>query len=142
MTVLDASAVVAFLVDEPGGAEVLRILHRPVATYISSVNLAEVIDVLGRRTLDVEHVEREVELLLHGGLEVVAADGTVGRDAGRLRATHYHRRHRNVALGDCFAIATTTRVGGPLVTSDRALAEAAGSEGVEVVLIEDSEGRT
>ena len=140
MAVLDTSAVVAFLTGEPGGPRVLDILQRPVPSYLCAVNLAEVIDVLGRRTRDVDRVERQVDLMLHGGLDVVAADETLGRVAGQLRADFYRRRSRDISLGDCFALATAMRVGGPLVTSDRFLSDVARLDGTDVELIADSSG--
>lgn len=141
MAVLDTSAVVAFLTGEPGGPRVREVLEQPVVSYLCAVNLAEVFDVLGRRTGDVDLVERQMDLLLHAGLDVVAADETLGRTAGQLRAECYRRRSRDIALADCFALATTIRLGGPLVTSDRSLAEVARSKATDVVLIPDSAGR-
>lgn len=141
MAVLDTSAVVAFLTGEPGGPLVREVLEQPVASYLCAVNLAEVFDVLGRRTGDVDLVERQIDLLLHAGLDVVDADETLGRAAGQLRAECYRRRSRDVALADCFALATTIRLGGSLVTSDRSLAEVARSKAADVLLIPDSAGR-
>lgn len=141
MAVLDTSAVVAFLTGEPGGPRVREVLEQPVASYLCAVNLAEVFDVLGRRTGDVDLVERQIDLLLHAGLDVVAADESLGRAAGQLRAECYRRRSRDVALADCFALAATIRLGGSLVTSDRSLAEVARSKATDVLLIPDSAGR-
>lgn len=141
MAVLDTSAVVAFLTGEPGGPRVREVLEQPVVSYLCAVNLAEVFDVLGRRTGDVDFVERQIDLLLHAGLDVVVADETLGRAAGQLRAECYRRRSRDVALADCFALATTIRLGGSLVTSDRSLAEVARSKSTDVLLIPDSAGR-
>lgn len=141
MAVLDTSAVVAFLTDEPGGPRVREVLEQPVATYLCAVNLAEVFDVLGRRTRDAKLVEWEIDLLLHAGLDVVPADETLGRTAGQVRAECYRRRSVDIALADCFALATALRLGGPLVTSDRSLATVARSKATDVILIRDSAGR-
>lgn len=141
MAVLDTSAVVAFLTGEPGGPRVREVLEQPVVSYLCAVNLAEIFDVLGRRTGDVDLVERQIDLLLHAGLDVVVVDETLGRAAGQLRAECYRRHSRDVALADCFALATTIRLGGSLVTSDRSLAEVARSKATDVLLIPDSAGR-
>lgn len=141
MAVLDTSAVVAFLTAEPGGPKVREVLEHPAVAHLCAVNLAEVFDVLGRRTGNVDLVERQIDLLLHAGLDVVDADETLGRTAGQLRAECYRRRSRDVALADCFALATAMRLGGSLVTSDRSLAEVARSKATDVILIPDSAGR-
>ncbi len=133
MAVLDASAVIAFLLDEPSAPRVRALLDQPSVSYLCAVNLAEIVDVLGRRARDAQFVDRQVELLLYGGLDVVSADEVLAWHAGRLRAEHYRRRSRDIALGDCFALATAIRVGGPLVTTDRDLAEVARLERTDVL---------
>ena len=141
MPVVDATAIVAFLGDEPARPAVDDLLRHPVdIVYISAINLAEVIDVLGRRIGDSAFVERQIELLLDGGLEVVDVDETVGLRAGALRARHYDARSRDLSMGDCVALATSLALRSQLVTSDRILAETAQSEAIEVIRIPNSAG--
>lgn len=142
MPVVDANAIIAFLIDEPARPHVSELLYHPTRiVHINAVNLAEIVDVLGRQTGDLRLVEEQVDLLLTGGLEVVAADETIGRWAGVLRARHYDRRIRAVSLADCVALATSARLDEPFVTSDRALSLVAEAEGIEVIRIPDSTGR-
>lgn len=102
---------------------------------VSTVTLAEAADVLER---------------VHGwpsGLVAEAITGVVGvavafvpptpeiaARAGSLRAKHYRRRANDLSLGDCFVLATASP-GERVVTSDRALARTARSEGIEVTLV-------
>jgi PIN domain nuclease of toxin-antitoxin system len=139
MTVLDAQAIVAFLIDEPAALQV-RDLLRATAS-ISAVNWVEVIDRLvrtGGRSVD--EVTQRLDLLLAGGLKVVAVDEPIGRVAGRLRARHYHRRQRPISHADCVALATAKALDEPLATSDPALAAVAVVVGVPVIPLPDSAG--
>ena len=141
MPVLDASAIVAILGDEPGRSAVEDLLHHPVdVVFVSGLNIAEVIDVVGRRIGDTDIVERQVELLLHGGLEIVVVDETVGIRAGVLRARHYDAKTRNLSMGDCVALATSQLLDEQLVTSDWILAKTAADEAIAVIRIPNSAG--
>lgn len=140
MTVLDAQAIVAFLVAEPAAPEVRGLLHGTAA--ISAMNWGEVVDNLLRvqgRTYD--EVALRLDLLIAGGLKVVVVDEGIGRAAGRLRAQHYHRRERPISHADCVALATAQALAEPLATSDPALATTAAVVGVTVVPLPDSRGR-
>lgn len=143
MTVLDASALVSFLVSEPGRPEVeslLRVSEPPPA--MSAVNLAEVVDVLVRlRHVSFDDLLERLTWLSVGGLEIVAADIEIGATAGFLRARHYHRMQRCVSIADCHALATALVLEHPLATSDPHLAAAARDEDVAVVPLPGSTGR-
>ena len=143
MTVLDASALIAFLLDEPAAPIVeQRIREAGQDACISCVNLVEVVDqlirVLGHAE---EHVTDSMDWLMAGGLLFMPADGDMGRLAGQLRARHY-RRGAQVSLGDCMALSTAISFNRSLATSDAALAEIARLEGVEVLALPNSQGRT
>jgi predicted nucleic acid-binding protein len=143
VVVLDAQAVVAFLIDEPAADEVAMILgDRDDVPAIASIGLAEVIDVLVRvRGRTHAEVSEKVDWLRAGGLVVEPADEAIGREAGRLRALHYSRRDRPVSLADCVTLATALVHGAVLATSDPALATVARLEGLPLRPLPDSRGR-
>jgi len=143
LTVLDAQAVVALLLGEPASPEVAELLRDPERpASISAINVAEVIDVLvrvtGRRH---DEVIEKLDWLVAGGLTVVSVDDAIGRTAGRLHATRYHRRERPLSLADCVALATALASGEPIATSDPPLAVTAREEGCDVIRLPDSQGR-
>lgn len=141
MPVADSSAIIAFLGDEPARPIVDDLLRHPVdVVHISALNLAEVLDVLARRIGETEIVERQIDLLLHGGLEVVPVDESIALRAGLLRARHYDSRKRHLSMGDCVALSTSQFLASPLVTSDRILADTAIDESMEVIRIPNSAG--
>jgi PIN domain nuclease of toxin-antitoxin system len=144
MSVLDAYALIAFLADEPPAAEAVEAQLRQVedSPVISAVNLAEAIDRIMRVTGAPETVvATSVDLLLNERLSVVPADERIGRQAGVIRAQHYHRRRCPVSLADCVAIATSRARNQALATADHALASVARAVGVELVPLPDSRGR-
>lgn len=143
MTVLDAQALVAFLVDEPAAGDVEALLRDPAnPPRIGAANLAEVVDVLGRvyrRSHD--EIGERVDLLVAGGLDIVRVDEGIARVAGRIRAERYHRVDRPVSLADCLALATAAWLDDRLATSDATFARTAREEGRVVVPLPDSAGR-
>jgi PIN domain nuclease of toxin-antitoxin system len=137
--VLDAYAVVAALVGERARADVEPLIGRGVLT---APNVAEVMDVCVRVHANDERVVRErLEWLATGGLEMPPLDSNLALTAGALRARHYRKRHCEISLGDCFALALAKRRNLSLATSDPHLALAARSESVNVVPIPDSRGK-
>jgi predicted nucleic acid-binding protein len=134
---------VALLIGEPAAAPVAAILRDPDdPSVLSAVNLAEVVDVLVRlRARPFDEVAEKLDWLAAGGLEAVAADESVGRMAGRMRAEHYDRRLRPISLADCVALATARALDEPLATSDPVLIEVARSERCAVIGLPDSAGR-
>lgn len=142
MTILDASAIVAFLLDEPAGAQVEELLRGTPAPSISAVNLAEVIDRLVRvGGHDAEQVNDAVDLLLVGGLEVEPFWLPQARQAATIRTDRYHRTRSPLSLADCACIATAKSLATDLATTDAALAQAAADSGVEVIALPDSTGQ-
>lgn len=143
MTVFDACALLAFLLDEPAAGEVEeRVRGASRDACISSVNVGEVVDklirVLGHSEGDVAD---RMDWLMAGGLLFVPTDGDMGRLAGELRARHHRRRDSELSHADCMALSTAISLGKPLATSDPALAAAARQEGVEVLALPDSRGQ-
>lgn len=112
MVVLDASAVLALLADEPGAATVAAAISEGAA--IGAVNLAEVL----AKLVDVGMPEAEAVAVVEGlGLEVVPFDEATAVVTARLRApTGAH----GLSLGDRAALALALIRGEPVLTTDRA----------------------
>lgn len=137
---LDAYALVAFLADEPARPEVAEILRG--SCVMSTVNLAESLDVLGR-----VHGIGEGELRgLVGPLlaeEALRVEPPADDDAwlvARLRRRYYDRSARELSLADCFLLATATRLGASVATADPAIAETARDESLHLVALPDRSG--
>ena len=142
VTVLDASALVALLLDEPARARVEAILRRRPPALVSAVNLIEVIDKLCRvEGIAGDEANDRVDLLLVGGLEVQPFWLPDARNAAAIRARYYHRDKSPISLADCACIATAVSQHADLATTDGALASTARSLGVPVIPLPDSNGR-
>lgn len=109
--VLDASALLSILLDEPGQARVNRILDR---AQIHAVNLAEVI---GRLVRAGTPPEKAIEILAGLYLEVDEQFGTAQAEfCGTLLGT---RRDLGLSLGDCVCLTAAAVSGAVAVTADR-----------------------
>jgi len=109
--VLDASAILAYLLGEPGADVVAAVLLR---SLVSPVNVAEVIGKLIDRGFSADAAEAAIGQL---GCEVAPIDAALGREAGRL---HEQTRGRSVSLGDRFCLSLAARAGLPALSADRA----------------------
>jgi PIN domain nuclease of toxin-antitoxin system len=137
--VLDAYAVVAALVGERALVDVEPLIPEGI---LSAVNAAEILDVCVRVHGNEEPAVRErIEWLVAGGLELTPVEPDLALAAGALRARHYRRRHCEISLGDCFALALAKQRKLPLATADPDLAAVARAEHVEVFALPDSRGR-
>ena len=123
-TVLDASAVLAYLQGEPGGDLVGEHLS---TSLISAVNLSEIVAILIDKGLDAAAVDATLDSI---GLEVVAFDAEQGRFAGLLRGA---TRKRGLSLGDRACLALARSRGVPVLTSDRAWAEVVSGAKVRLI---------
>ncbi|MGH3064840.1 MAG: PIN domain-containing protein [Gaiellaceae bacterium] len=131
--VLDASAVIALLEDEPG-ADAVEALLRSERARMSTVNVAEVVDVLVRvHGGDPDEVIARIEELFEAPVEATAPSFDHAIRAGQLRARIFDRRERRVSLADCFVLATA-EPGDRIATTDGALADMARDEGFDVVV--------
>jgi ribonuclease VapC len=114
---MDASAVVAWLLEERGARTIERLM--PVSAVVS-VNLAEMFERLGRT--DPDELATTSEDLASLGLSLLpfeAADAVfvpLVRAAGRKLATA--GRGGSLSLGDCCCLAAAIRRGMPVITDD------------------------
>jgi len=123
---LDASAVLALLHEEPGSAQVAAVLP---AAAIGAVNLAEVLIVLERHGVPPADARRAVDAL---ALDVLRADDETARAAAVVAAAGRPARSA-LSLGDCFCLATARLTGRTVLTADRAWAGL--RTGVKVVVV-------
>lgn len=108
--VLDASAVLAMLQEEPGGEVVQDLLGNAV---ISSVNWSEVIQKALDRQVEVNGLRQDLEAL---GLQVVPFTAPQAERTAFLRAI---TKHLGLSLGDRACLALAAELGLPAVTVDK-----------------------
>jgi predicted nucleic acid-binding protein len=107
VTLLDAYALIAFLVGGPAAAPVRSILREGDAA-VTTTNLAETLDVSQRvYGLAIGRAMEVIEPLTAGPLTTLALDFDVAVAAAAIRARHYHRQHRPISLADSVLIAST-----------------------------------
>ncbi|MEJ1158079.1 type II toxin-antitoxin system VapC family toxin [Prosthecomicrobium sp. N25] len=109
--VLDTSAVLAIVFDEPGAAAVDAVLDDAV---VCSVNQVEIVSKLVDRGLDEPAIQGRLAYLNYS---VRGFDAELGFRAGLLRST---TRRQGLSLGDRACIALAQREGLPIMTADRA----------------------
>ena len=122
--VLDASAILAMLLGEPGGERVLDDLDTSV---VSVVGLAEVLSKLADRGVATGELPDQ---LRSAGVRFEAVVEADAADVGRLRLLD--SRHV-LSLGDRICLALARRLGLAVLTGDRVWAET--DYGVDVVLV-------
>lgn len=124
--VLDASALLALLRDEPGSTKVAEVI---ADTCMSSVNYAEVVSHFIHAGMPADQVDAMLNPL---PMTIIEADRALATVAGRLRAV---TAEAGLSLGDRFCLALAHRDNLPALTADkqwRAVAKAAGVT-VEVI---------
>lgn len=108
--VLDASALLALLLDEPGAAKVAEHIAE---SRMSSVNYAEVVSHFIHAGMPAE----QVDAMLHPlPMAIVEADRALATLAGRLRSV---TAGAGLSLGDRFCLALARRDGLTALTADR-----------------------
>jgi PIN domain nuclease of toxin-antitoxin system len=124
--VLDASALIALLKEEPGAAMVAQSLG---SARMSAVNLAEVIS----HFVHLGMPAREVEAMLNPlPMTIVVADLELARIAGRLRAM---TADAGLSLGDRFCLAVASRDQLPAWTADKQWRSISDVVGIDIVVI-------
>jgi ribonuclease VapC len=113
--VLDASALLAHLRDEPGGDVVAEAIAS--GAVISTVNLAEVFSRVADRGDDPAKLAAELTQigLLDGAITVEPFTAADAIDAGRLRPL---TRDAGLSLGDRACLALARRLDAPALTAD------------------------
>jgi PIN domain nuclease of toxin-antitoxin system len=113
--VLDASALLAHLQDEPGGDVVAEAIAG--GAVISTVNLAEVFSRVADRGDDPAKLAAELTQigLLDGAITVEPFTAADAIDAGRLRPL---TRDAGLSLGDRACLALARRLDAPALTAD------------------------
>ncbi len=111
--VLDATAMIAFLTNEPGAGVIEDLLTEPGSTCLAhAINLCE-IWYQAYRTSGESAADRAISLLASIGIATRSdCDTAFWRVAGKLKGSH------RMSLADAFGLALTLRVGGEFVTSD------------------------
>jgi ribonuclease VapC len=125
VVVLDASAVIAWLRQEPGAAQVDASLQS--GAQISAVNFAEVLSKVGERGGDVQATARDLRI------EGVQIEPYGDQDAILTARLRVLTQARGLSLGDRACLALAQRLGCPVLTADRQWADV--DVGVTVQLI-------
>jgi uncharacterized protein len=114
--VLDSYAVLAYLADEPAGAQVEDLIvhaHEdgtPIS--MSVVNVGEVWYILAREISNAE-ADKSVDELRNMGIVFVDADWNLALGAARVKA------HHKMSFADCFAASLAKESQAELVTGDQ-----------------------
>jgi len=134
VTLLDAYALVAFLVGGPATQQV-RALLREGDTAVATANLAEALDVSERvHGLPIARAMEVLEPLLEGPVAVLPLDITVARRAAEIRARRYHRTSRPISLADAVLVASAGP-GDRIATADPDVLAVARAEGLEALTL-------
>jgi PIN domain nuclease of toxin-antitoxin system len=124
--VLDASAVIALLRNEPGWERVEAVLANAA---ISTVNVAEVVGYLARSGA----VENDLRALLYlFSVHIAPFDEALAYDAGRLVQL---TRAAGLSLGDRACLALAQRLDTKAMTADQPWSRIASTVGVEIEVI-------
>lgn len=124
--VLDASALIALIKQEPGADKVAKVVR---GARLGVFNFAEVVSHfihLGMAPHDVDEMLRPLPV------EIVVGDADLAREAGYLRAV---TAQAGLSLGDRFCLALAKRDGLPAWTADRQWLSIAEGSAVEIILI-------
>ena len=124
--VLDASALLALLRDEPGADKVADAI---ADARMSSVNFAEVVSHFIHAGMPAGEVDAMLKPL---PMAIVDADHGLATTAGRLRAA---TAEAGLSLGDRFCFALARRDGLPALTADKQWRTVADAAGVSVAVI-------
>jgi hypothetical protein len=131
---LDAYALVAFLVGGPAAHRVRSILREGDAA-VATANLAEALDVSMRlHGLPIARAAEILEPLLEGPLRVLPLDLATAHRAADIRSRRYHRASCPISLADAILIASATP-DSLIATADPDVLAVATAEGLESVAL-------
>jgi predicted nucleic acid-binding protein len=140
VVLLDASALIGLLGNEPAADEVRDILTGGTAA-MTTLNLAEAVDRLERRYgLASSQTRPVIEGLLDQALTLVPLGPAEAWRAAEIRAHNYHRTRCPISLADAVLVASTPP-DGRIASADRYILQVAESEGVSTTVLPDSRGR-
>jgi predicted nucleic acid-binding protein len=109
VTLLDAYALIAFLVGGPAASEVRAILREGDAA-VATANLAEALDVSQRvHGLPIARAIDILDPLFEGALKPILLDISLARRAAEIRTRYYHRSLRPISLADAVLVASARR---------------------------------
>ncbi len=131
--VLDASALLAFVLAEPGGERVIAALSSDARTVLHLVNWTEVMTRMANLGTPPQALETLLTQrgLLHQSLRLEPGTPEDARRAAELRAL---TRHAGLSLGDRCCLALGQRLGARVLTADRAWGQVQ-LPGVQIELI-------
>ena len=113
--VMDANALIALLLDEPGGRSVGEMLNDQAnSCFIHAVNLFEVYYDFLRISGEATANQVMADLISTRLAVREDMDPEFWQTAGKHKAAL-----RRISLADCFCISLASRVGGEVVTADR-----------------------
>jgi ribonuclease VapC len=124
--VLDASAILALLLDEPGTSSVTAVLDDAA---VSTVNLAEVVGQYARRGIPEAGIRA---MLSQFSIQIVPFDEALAFAVGSFVPK---TRSAGLSLGDRACLALARRLGAKGLTADRSWSRIAAAVGVEVEVI-------
>jgi PIN domain nuclease of toxin-antitoxin system len=134
VTLLDAYALIAFLVRGPATQQVRSILRHGDAA-VATANLAEVLDVSARvHGVPIHRAAEILAPLLEGPVTTIPLDFAGARRAAEIRARHYHRSSRPISLADAVLIGSA-RPEDRIATADRDVLAVAKAEKLDVVAL-------
>lgn len=139
MTLLDASALIAFIRGEPAMEPVLAILRRGSAA-MTAANIAEVYDKSSRGGgLSHARVADLIEPLFGGPIAPISVDADLARRAGEIRSLHYHRTRHPISLADSVLLAAPG-TGDDIATSDSDVLAIAAKLDIQTITLPRSDG--
>jgi PIN domain nuclease of toxin-antitoxin system len=136
---LDANALLAILLAEPAMNRVLSLLHEGRAA-MTGANIVEVFDVgIRRKGLPPMRMAELVEPLFEGTIASIPVGPSLARQAGELRAAHYHRSERRISLADAVLLGAA-RAGDRIASADKPVLAIAAELGIETIELPPSSG--
>lgn len=115
MLLIETSALIAIVFQEPGYADLLRAISQEEHVIVSAANLAEALVVLERRSGTETAHDLEV-LINHFGMNVVPFDVQQAREAHRAFQLYGKGRHpAALNFGDCLSYAAAKVTGSSLL---------------------------